>query len=396
MGKKILFIAPASIPIFGAEAIVNVKLLYALLDAGYEIDLVSKKNKWADYPESDLSISDRLNSINTISVDNNITPCAIFQHIMSFFTFGTVYRGSHWAYKALQYIKRHIDVSKYDAVITKNGPSELIGYWLKKNKGLKWIATWNDPFPKNSYPVPYGIGPVRQPWYMRKLIAIMRSADYSVIPSDRLYRYMDGYVHFYEERIRIIPHVALADVPCQKRQDGEIKILVSGNNKSPRDPRPLIKAFSKVIASAKIKAKLVFVGGLDDDVDILIRDLHVENYIKILPAVSYEDSMNMLRSYDLAILIEASCSEGIFLPTKIVDFMQVQIPVLAISPKIGVLNDLYNDKCIGYFANCSDQQSIEKELNKIFNDYEGGLCVSRLPNNFRPESVVKVYEQMIC
>ena len=44
--KKILMIAPASYPVNGAEAIVNIKLLKALSDSGkFEIDLISKKNK---------------------------------------------------------------------------------------------------------------------------------------------------------------------------------------------------------------------------------------------------------------------------------------------------------------------------------------------------------------
>lgn len=42
--KRILFIAPASFPVTGAENIVNIKLLQALSKSGdFEIDLVSKR-----------------------------------------------------------------------------------------------------------------------------------------------------------------------------------------------------------------------------------------------------------------------------------------------------------------------------------------------------------------
>lgn len=397
MKKKILFVAPASIPVFSAESIVNVKLLSALIDAGYQIDVISKKNKWINYPESDFYLTDRLNSLNIIAVDNSLTLKTIWLHFLSLVTFGVVYRGSHWAYKALQYIKKHIDVSVYDAVITKNGPAELVGYWLKKHKGLKWIATWNDPFPKNCYPYPYGSGPVRQPWYMRKLITIMRDwADYSVIPSDRLYHYMDKYVHFHEDRVRIIPHVALDDKRHNKLPDGRLRILVSGNNKKPRNPIPLINAFVRVVNSEKIGAELVFVGGVDDDVNMLVRSINVNNCVKIQPAVSYEESMDMLKNYDLAILIEAACDEGIFLPTKIVDFMQVGIPVMSISPLRGVLNDMYKNGNIGYFADCTDEYAIEKEINKIFQDYSNkSLKGVIIPNNFLSEHIVEEYNKII-
>ena len=45
MGKRILFIAPASFPANSAEAIVNLKQLKLLCDNGYKIDVISKKNE---------------------------------------------------------------------------------------------------------------------------------------------------------------------------------------------------------------------------------------------------------------------------------------------------------------------------------------------------------------
>ena len=47
--KHILMIAPASIPVTGAEAICNVKLLKVLSENGYVIDLISKKMKYTHY-----------------------------------------------------------------------------------------------------------------------------------------------------------------------------------------------------------------------------------------------------------------------------------------------------------------------------------------------------------
>ena len=53
--KHILVIAPASIPITGAEAICNVKLLRVLSENGYKIDLISKRMKYTHYPETNLA-----------------------------------------------------------------------------------------------------------------------------------------------------------------------------------------------------------------------------------------------------------------------------------------------------------------------------------------------------
>ena len=74
MKKKILVIAPQSYPVTGAEAIVNTKMLQAMARSGaFEVDLVSKKDKWQNYESEALEeLGLGLNSLNIIEVDNQI------------------------------------------------------------------------------------------------------------------------------------------------------------------------------------------------------------------------------------------------------------------------------------------------------------------------------------
>lgn len=88
--KHILMIAPASIPVTGAEAICNVKLLKVLSENGYKIDLISKKMKYTHYPETDLAeLGLSLNSVSIIEVDNKMSLKVIWQHLCCLFIFGT-------------------------------------------------------------------------------------------------------------------------------------------------------------------------------------------------------------------------------------------------------------------------------------------------------------------
>lgn len=396
--KKILFIAPASVPVDGPEAIVNAKLLSILVDAGYKIDVISKRGKLACYPETDYSIIDKLNSLHIIKIDNKVNLETLYYHFMSFVTFGVVYRGAHWAYKALNYIRKNLILSEYSIVITKSYPSELVGYWLKKKKKIKWIATWNDPFPIEMYPYPYGKDIHRLPWYMNNLLEMIRdNVDYNVFPSKRLYCYMNEYIGFPEESVRIIPHVALPE-KCNliSYDNGKLKLLVSGNNQYPRDPKLLLTAFANVINNLEIDVELSFVGKVDRDAVDLVESLNLSKYVNIYPSVPYDESMVIAKKYDVAILIEAPCKEGIFLPTKIVDFMQIGIPVFAISPSIGELNDMYKTSNIGYFADCMDEKMIECELLKLFSDYKrGNIKKTIMLSSLSSENILKQYSEMI-
>ena len=155
--KKILLIAPSSIPTFGAEAIVNKKLIFTLVKSEkFEIDLISQRIKWKHYPVEEQDIP--LKSIHIIDNDLRVTPIMIWQHILAFFKFGITFKAIHWAVKALPIAEKLVKQNKYDYILTKDAPSFVIGNYLKHKYGIKWIATWNDPYPGVKYPCPYGKG----------------------------------------------------------------------------------------------------------------------------------------------------------------------------------------------------------------------------------------------
>lgn len=137
-------------------------------------------------------------------------------------------------------------------------------------------------------------------------------------------------------------------------------------------------------------------GVLDDEMYDLIIQYGLTDIIKIISPVPYKDSLLLLSQYHLAIVIEASCEEGIFLPTKVSDFMQCHKHIWAISPKIGVLNDLYNSGKIAYYSDNADFDSVYKELCRVCEDFRAGILdrsVS-LVENYTEKYVVDKYRNL--
>ncbi len=398
--KKILMIAPASFPINGAEHIVNIKLLQVLSNANFEIDLISKKNNWEHYPSMSLnSLGIKLKSVSIINVDNKFSIITLLQHILSYFKFGAAFKGSHWALKALPLAIQLIKKNNYDYILTKNGAAPLIGFYLKKKYGLKWIATWNDPYPNIKYPQPYGKGVNAQVnFFSRKLLTdICTLADIHIFPSERLRNYMLQYLPIPKNKTEIVPHVAnkVDESYPLGIESKTLKMIHSGNLKSPRDPSPFLLALKSFIVDLKDPKILVtFVGVSDSGFQKKIVDLALDEYVEILDAVDYYESINLLSKYHCAVIIEAPCEEGIFLPTKVSDYQQIGIPVFSISPKIGVLNDLYNKNHISYFADCTNYSSIKNEIKRIFNDFNQNqtLKKGKINSEFLPENIIRKYD----
>ena len=396
--KHILVIAPASIPITGAEAICNVKLLRVLSENGYKIDLISKRMKYTHYPETNLAeLGLNLNSVNTIEVDNKISLKVIWQHLCCLFIFGTVFKGAHWAYCVLKVAKELCKKNQYDAIITKNSPSELLGYYFKKKNGIKWIATWNDPYPTKKYPKPYGNGVNAKLFILeRPLLKKMEEADYHIFPNQRIRDYMSNYINIHAEKTRIIPHVVIPrehiDTPHEN-----LKIVHLGNVLPPRDATPFLRALSEFIKNKQdAKIEIAFIGQTPQSIKDYIKTTHLEKYVKVFPPVKYEESQEILETYDIQLIVEAPCEEGIFLPTKVSDSMQLGKPIFTISPSVGVLNDLYKKGHISYFSSVKDEKDILATLEQVYNDFTNGkLKTFSLEKSYSPQTIFQQYDEII-
>lgn len=373
--KRVLFVTTSCFPVRGAECIVNARLLSVLSESGqFKIDLVTKKSKWQNYPSDSLQeYGIRLESLEMIEVDNRINLRTLWQHFLSLLTFGTVNKGDHWAVKALPIVKRKIRQNKYDYILTRAQPSHLIGNYIKEKFDVKWVCTWNDPYPTDMYPKPFGkgndISVVRS---HSKAIKIMRNADVFIYPNRRLANYMNSFINSPNERIMIIPHVMM-DIPKQvvKRKGSRLRLIHSGNCTGTRSASLFLLALQEIINCGVIRKEDIlvsFLGLINDDEQQLIKDSILKDVVELLEPVSYLNSLEILNEYDVAIIIEAPWEEGVFLPTKVSDFMMAGKRIFTISPREGMLHDLYKQGYISYYADVTDISSIKNELMNIIED----------------------------
>ena len=402
---KILMLAPKCFPVNGAEAIVNIKLLSAMTqDGGFEVDLITRKNAKVMYPSESLdAYGVRLNALYMIENEGGFSLKVLWQSLKALLIFKSVLPGCHWAVRALPIVKKLIKENDYDFVLTKNSPSFMLGAYLKK-KGFRWVASWNDPFPASFYPSPYGQGNKHKPSLLDALmIRQMKKADYHVFPTLRLQQHMAAYLPFPENRARVIPHVVLTDVAPTWRGcaiSETLRIVHSGNLGEARDPRTFFMAIENVMAKHKeVNLEITILGNIDKaDIPTKENYPHLVEHFNLIPPVEYSKALDLLKDYSVACIIEAPCKAGeaVFLPTKVTDFMQVGIPVLTISPKEGVLHDLYKRGCIGYFGDVHDVADIQQTLMMLWRDFKNGTIKQNvIDNSFKPQAVADSYRDIL-
>lgn len=396
--KRILVVAPGCFPVNTAECIVNIKLLRALTESGkFEIDLISRKASWENYPSDTIeSYGVRCSNLKIVEVDNKINLKTLWYLFMSLISFGIFFKGSHWAYAALKEAKKLVRQNEYDYVLTKSDASYLVGSYLQKNNGIKWVASWNDPAPYEKYPIPYGYGAYYNNYITKRKVSIMRTANVHCFPSRRLHLYMDQYLLLRkEQKILIIPHIIYPEpLDEEKIVSKELKLLHAGNLKNPRSPRTVIAGLKKALdINPDMNISLSILGLMSKEDEAYAQELGVANHIHYLPPVEYKKSLDLAKKYTISVIIEADCEEGIFLPTKVGDSMQSNLVTMAISPIDGNLHDLYKEGYVKYFANIKSSDSVCSELIKIYSEFTKGNInrVVNLKKEYLPDYIVSQY-----
>ena len=407
--KRILILAPSSFPIVNSEAITNAKLIYLLAQMGYDVVVLSRiSNLKAEslYPESEEER--KILSLNNVQVEylnvyNGVNFYSMLEHLLCFLMTGCVYRGANWNYYA---IKKAVELNKkkkFDILITRGFYTEIAGIYLTRKLKIKWIANWNDPYPLSRFPPPYGLGPNCKISFMQNLLLlkIQKNAFLHTFPSARLRDYMLQYLPLVKrEQTTVIPHLAHEDFFWDKKKCKRDKMCIvhAGNVSYPRSPKKFLKALTFLSGKLKNKLDCIFVGKQTEDFMNEIKILNLTSVVHVLPPMNYFDILKLLSNSDISLIIEAECTEGIYLPTKFADAMQSQIPVFCVSPVDGTLHDMVSEYEVGYFADVTSISDIKNQMEKMFFDWENDKLPIIAPDRvsyFFSESVRSKYEKIL-
>lgn len=379
---KILLIAPHCYPIMGPESNVNAKFVKMLTDGGYIVDLITVDFKEKTYPVSDSEIF--FSGVNAKVIVASTPQSSRFRKILHSLK-ASLYIGNFAGLSYLEdNITRVIDKlckrNKYDYVITKAGGGNAAIYCAKRYK-TKLIYTFNDPYPWERYPIPYGFGPsVPIPWHIKQRLKNIAKISYKILfPSTRIMNYVLNYLPNEAHNKGIVfPHTVtscLINNDEGNKLNAEIRILHSGSTGKWRDPQVLFEGLCLFLERHEnVVLKLQFIGVEQKPLpgrsikDYILR-YHLDKYVEVLPSVSYKESLVYISESDICLILEANCEEGIFMPTKVSDYQQCGKPIWAVSPAVGVLHDLYMSNDIEYFSEVTSAISVRGTLEKIYDDY---------------------------
>lgn len=382
MTPRVLIFAPAYAPACFSEGLVNSKLALAMVESGWDVVTVSNSGAqemsytkgwpalWAPLRptrrEAAAAPGSGLGRVVTLLGDIVRT--------------GHCIRGVHWGVTACEVALAEHQRRPFDLMLSRSTScvAHLPALLFKRLTGVCWIANWNDP-PPYLFPKPYysPMSRTSRAGNRRYFRAVTAAADYNTFPSARLAAYLRDELGVHENaKVRVVPHIGLVErfMPVHSGFGEVLRFCHAGNLSQERNPALFLQAFKRVAErhrSAGLRMECEIIGVEAHGLGEAIRRLGLEGIVSFSGAKSYEESMAIIKGCAVAVLIEAPCQEGVFLPSKIIDYAQAGKPVLAVSPVVGVMSDLLADGKAGIRADIGSEESVEQALERFVAEWRG-------------------------
>ena len=227
-----------------------------------------------------------------------------------------------------------------------------------------WVAHFSDPWVDNPLDPYFALGR----WINRRLErSVIEGADALTFTTDEIAALvMKKYPASWKKKVHVLPHPfdpALYE-PLEVRRKGQLVLRHVGNFYGSRAPEPLFLALKKLQRQNSDQLHDIRIELVGNVPAKYLRS----NAFRTLPdglvilrrSVTYIESLRLMRTADLLLVIDAPHEQNVFLPSKLVDYVGSGTPIMALS-RPGPSAELVS-RLGGTVANVNDPHEIAERL----------------------------------
>jgi hypothetical protein len=280
-----------------------------------------------------------------------------------------------WVPSAIAEGRRALADAPADVIVSFAQPwsDHLVGLRLHHESGLPWVAHFSDPWVDNPYHPP--------PAWSQERIAemerqVVRFATRVVFVNDYTRdRVMVKYPAEWRNRTHVIPQGHAGPSPALARPDGPLRLVYTGRfYDGVRAPGVFLEAVADLHRASALDGRIAieFVGGRMDAYAQQASNLGLGSIVQFRARVSPDQAHILAASADVLLVIDAP-SEGpsLFLPSKLIDYLPLEKPILGITPLMGPSGDLIRE--LGYHViDPRDRAGIVLALRQLLDAHHSG------------------------
>lgn len=308
-----------------------------------------------------------------------------------------------WYPFALKKAKECMKNNSYDCIYTRSVPftSHLIGLQLKRKFGLPWVAHFSDPWTDSPY-VHYKKArtKIKNLDWEKKVI---EQADKLIFTSQETVELIMGkYDKSLLKKAYVLPHSydpeSIRKTDYIKDEKKPCRISYVGNFYGKRTPEDLFKAIEIAMLKKPDLENLIsfqFFGSMPSKYVSMINVKELSKLVTYHGEISYQESQNEMSKADALINIDAPGDINVFLPSKIIEYLAFDKPIIALTPSKGTVNRIMNE--YGHISVQNGDYTLLSQI--ILRIAEEGISWIKFnknaKDNYHPEVIAEKYIKIV-
>ena len=348
--KNLLVISWCMPPLVLARSIQVARMLKSLSEYGWKITVICVDPHSIKISPSDSYLERQYAKYyTTIPVPSReeFLVYRIFWHIFPNFRMSPDEK-QVWIPGVMKVIRELLVKKDFSAIISFAQPwsDHLIGLKTHQMSGLPWIAHFSDPWVDSPY---YHLNQKQKDTFTKMEESVIRKADAIIFTTSQTASLvMSKYPADWGNKTHVIPHGYDSEIHLESQQHHEsktqprLKLLHIGSfYLNIRTPEGLLRGLHLLDENLRNQIEVSLIGPNADRYSSLVKQLDLDEVVKLHGPVSYEMSEQLTAEADVLLVIDApSDNESVFLPSKLVDYLAFRKPILGLTPLNGASAEL--------------------------------------------------------
>jgi hypothetical protein len=288
----------------------------------------------------------------------------------------------YWIKPSVRFLSNYIEKNAVDVVITSGPPHslQLIGLQLKKQKGVKWISDFRDPWTEIDYfhQLPLTKKSTKKHHILEE--EVIRKSDIILVVGDtmkkKFLKYSDSIeviTNGFDTNEKTSIHVL----------DNKFSITHVGLMNDDRNPTVLwqvLKELCDSIADFNNNLKIRLIGKVANSI---VQDLSMfeASTIELIPYLKHEEVSNYQSTSQVLLLCinNVPSAKGI-ITGKIFEYLQSKRPILAIGPENGDASVILKNTNAGCIFDFHEKEKLKAYILSLYKQYKVSSLVVESKN----------------
>ncbi len=275
-----------------------------------------------------------------------------------------------WVKPSVKYLKKYIDENNIDTIITSGPPHSLhlIGLQLKKDRNIKWLADFRDPWTTIGYHKALKLSSYAEKKHKQLEYQVLNTADTIIVTSKST---KSEFQAITSKPIEVITNGYDVEKVAKYSLDKKFSLAHIGSFLSERNPRILWETLQELInenETFKDDFQLKLIGAISQEVLDTLSEFHLQEYVQNLGYVSHQEALEHQRKSQVLLLIEINSEETkSIIPGKLFEYIASERPIIAIGPKDSDFAEIITTTNTGVFFTYNEKVKLKALLLEYYN-----------------------------